>query len=62
MEAVSTLAERRGAADARASEAIEVLRIVAACRRHQAALDALEQMILGGRHVGFDGIVQIRKA
>jgi hypothetical protein len=62
MAAARTLAERRAVADARATQAMEVLRIVAACRRQQAALDALERMILGGRHVGFDGIAQIRKA
>lgn len=58
-EAADTLAQRRAAASERASRAIDVLRTIADSRRHQAAVDALERMILRGRHLGFGSIAEI---
>ena len=58
-EAAHTLAERRAAADARASRAIDVLRNVADSRRHQAALDALQRMLLRGSVIRLDNARQI---
>lgn len=58
-EAAHTLAQRRAAADARASRAIDVLRNVADSRRHQAALDALQRMLLRGHVIRFDTIPHI---
>lgn len=58
-EAAATLTQRRAAAAERASRAIDVLRTIADSRRHQAAVDALERMILRGRHLGFASIAEI---
>jgi hypothetical protein len=58
-EAAATLAQRRAAASERASRAIDVLRTIADSRRHQAAVDALERMILRGRNLGFGSIAEM---
>lgn len=58
-EAAHTLAQRRAAANARASHAIDLLRAVADSRRHQAAVEALERMILRGRIIRFDSLTRM---
>lgn len=58
-EAARTLAERRAAADARASRDIGILRTIADSRRHQAAVDALERLIVRGRLIRFDTLAQL---
>lgn len=58
-EAARTLAERRAAADARASRDIGILRTIADSRRHQAAVDALERLIVRGRIIRFDTLAQM---
>lgn len=58
-EAVHTLAQRRAAADARANQAIDILRITANSRRHQAAIDVLQRILLRGRLMRFDTLAQI---
>lgn len=58
-EAAELLAYRRAAADARASHAIDVLRTIADSRRHRAAVEALERMILRGRIIRFDAIARM---
>lgn len=58
-EARDILAQRRAAAEARASRTIDVLRTVADRQRHQAALDALERILLRGRMFRFDHLAAI---
>jgi len=58
-EARDILAQRRAAAHARATDAIDVLRTAADRHRHQAALDALNRILLTGRTFRFDILAQI---
>ena len=58
-EARDILAQRRAAAEARASHTIDVLRTVADRQRHQAALDALDRILLRGRMFRFDQLAEI---
>ncbi|WP_133818084.1 hypothetical protein [Tahibacter aquaticus] len=53
------MAQRRAAADARANQAIDILRLTADSRRHQAAIDVLQRILLRGRVMRFDTLAQI---
>jgi hypothetical protein len=58
-EAREALIQRRAAAQAKANRAIEVLDAAAEVRQHQAALDALERMLIRGRALMLETLHQV---
>lgn len=58
-EARAALIQRRALAQAKASRDIEVLSAAAEVRQHQAALDALERMLIRGRAVMLETLHQV---
>lgn len=59
VEAREALIQRRAAAQARATRDIEVLNAAAEVRQHQAALDALERILIRGRVVMLETLHQV---
>ena len=55
----AALAKRRGEADARAKDHIEILRASAARRRHQSVADALERILVRGSEFLFATVADI---
>ena len=58
-EAREALIQRRATAQAKANRDIEVLSAAAEVRQHQAALDALERMLIRGRAVMLETLHQV---